>query len=68
MRTINVTERPSRKTVVVGDLPFGVDRQEVVDFALKAAGETRSSHFGTRVGIDWLDDGSISAIVTIYVS
>ena len=64
MRTINVTERPSRKTVVVGDLPFGVDRQEVVDFALKAAGETRSSHFG----IDWLDDGSISAIVTIYVS
>ena len=65
MITVNVTTRPTTKIVRVGDLPIGVDRQDVVDFALKAAGETRSSHVGTRVGSDWTDDGVV-AIVTIH--
>lgn len=49
MRVLSITGRIPTKRVVVADIHPSTTDREVIDFAIEAAGETRSSLFGTSI-------------------
>lgn len=66
MRVSDIFRTPTRKVVTVRDLPVSFDRDDVIHFAMKGAGESPSSLFGWRCSTQYDDDGALTAIVTLH--